>query len=227
MPTSAQKESSTENVTDQVTITQMSKEVPRQKRVVNATAIFTLQKSHPQIYSLYERSALRVTCYDPMRRSRVPTHPRPSPTQTHSNGPTIRYLQRKHIRAVYGPREKFERPYAVSHMYGWVQDARKDAPEGDVSWGGNRLAYPHRTGFRPVSDQCQVSVSSPIHSPCHHVISDLDLRSHVGCTEVSRPNAQCHFTTDSHSLDIIIPESDPMLVGKRSVDVWPVRFLLR
>ena len=47
-----------------------------------------------------------------------------------------------------------------------------------VCRGGNRLAYPHRTGFvpvsdrfqtgfRPVSDQCQTTVSSPMRSPCH------------------------------------------------------------
>ena len=61
--------------------------------------------------------------------------------------------------------------------------------------GGNRLAYPHRTGFRPVSDQCHagctvhVTVSCRVHSPCgHRVMSDAQScrihRSviHVGCT---------------------------------------------
>ena len=37
-----------------------------------------------------------------------------------------------------------------------------------VCRGGNRLAYPHRTGFGPVSDQCRMS---DLRSPCHSVIS--------------------------------------------------------
>ena len=108
-----------------------------------------------------------------------------------------------------------------------------------VIWGGNRLAYPHRTGFRPVSDRCQTSVrpvscrmrspchsvSSSIQSPCHHVMSDL--RSHVGCTEVSC-RMHCHFGCTAL---IEIHESNLKVVrcwyGKWSVDVWPVRFLLR
>ena len=39
-------------------------------------------------------------------------------------------------------------------------------PDLIVRRGGNRLAYPHRTGFRPVSDQCcHVTMS------CHRVMS--------------------------------------------------------
>ena len=72
-----------------------------------------------------------------------------------------------------------------------------------------------QTGFRPVS--CR------IHSPCHsvHVTTSCQMHSHVGCTEVS-----CRM----HSLDRHTgkrSESGPMLVGKRFVHVWPVRFLLR
>ena len=90
--------------------------------------------------------------------------------------------------------------------------------EGMVVWDGNGLAYPHRAGFRPVSDQCQTSPSSPpytVHvtvpllphaqsmSPCRM----SDLRSDVGCTEVSHVGfAECHFT-DAHSLDRIIHEN--------------------
>ena len=63
-----------------------------------------------------------------------------------------------------------------------------------VSWDGNGLSA-DRIRFRPVSDRCQTSVRpvpllphaqsmsqslfSPMHSPCHHVMSD----------------AQCHFRT--------------------------------
>ena len=74
-----------------------------------------------------------------------------------------------------------------------------------VYWDGNRLAYPHRTGFRPVSDRCQTSVrpvscrmhspchsvSSPIHSPCHRVMSDAQSCSRI--CGVSSSDAQCHF----------------------------------
>ena len=53
-----------------------------------------------------------------------------------------------------------------------------------VIWDG--MAYPHRTGFRPVSHvgsaesmpQCRML---ELRSPCHHVLSDL--RSHVGSAE--------------------------------------------
>ena len=31
-----------------------------------------------------------------------------------------------------------------------------------VSWDGNRLAYPHRTGFRPVSDQCHAECTAHV-----------------------------------------------------------------
>ena len=74
---------------------------------------------------------------------------------------------------------------------------------GGASWDGNGLAYPHRAGFRPVSDRCQTSVrpvSSTVSaqsmsqscllphaqsmSPCRM----SDLRSHVGSAD-----AQCHF----------------------------------
>ena len=40
--------------------------------------------------------------------------------------------------------------------------------EAEEHRGGNRLAYPHRTGFRPVSRR--------LHSPCHSVNS-LDRNS--------------------------------------------------
>ena len=36
----------------------------------------------------------------------------------------------------------------------------------EVNWDGNGLVYPHRTGFRPVSGQCQVP---DLRGPCHSV----------------------------------------------------------
>ena len=82
-----------------------------------------------------------------------------------------------------------------------------------------------QTGARPVPDQCHARC---LHSPCHspssppytvHVTMSCQMHSHVGCTEVS---------FRMHSLDRNSrEESGPMLVGKRSFDVWPVRFLLR
>ena len=42
-----------------------------------------------------------------------------------------------------------------------------------VDRDGNGLAYPHRTGFRPVSDQCHAGC---MHNPCHSVNS-LDINS--------------------------------------------------
>ena len=62
-----------------------------------------------------------------------------------------------------------------------------------VTWGGSRLAYPHhRTGFRPVADQCLLphaqsmsqSLFSPMHSPnVIRVLSDA---------QSSRKSAECH-----------------------------------
>ena len=83
---------------------------------------------------------------------------------------------------------------------------------------GNERTDRFQTVFRPVPcrmhyNPCR-SVSSPMHSsmsPCH-----------VGCTVPCRVH--------SHSLDRNSggqSESGPMLVGRRSVDVLSVRFLLR
>ena len=67
-----------------------------------------------------------------------------------------------------------------------------------------------RIRFRPVSDQCQTSVSSPMHSPCHspssppctsvHVIMShvRFLDSHVGCTEVVS-SCRMHRSLDRNS----------------------------
>ena len=41
-------------------------------------------------------------------------------------------------------------------------------------WGGNRLAYPHQTGFRQVSDRFQTSALSDLRSPCHSVAQSCD-----------------------------------------------------
>ena len=41
---------------------------------------------------------------------------------------------------------------------------------GGNGWVGTGLAYPHRTGCRPVSDQCQVPY---LRSPCHTGVSNL------------------------------------------------------
>ena len=82
------------------------------------------------------------------------------------------------------------------------------------NWGGNRLVYPHRTGFRPViSDWFQTSVMSDAQSMS---------QCHVGCT-VSFRKMHSHLDRNSGKQS----ESGLMLVRKRSVDVWPVRFLLR
>ena len=69
-----------------------------------------------------------------------------------------------------------------------------------VDWGGNRLAYPHRTGSRPVSDQCPVgctvhaqSMSQSMHSPPCRLCHMSDLRSHVGSAECPVGSAECHF----------------------------------
>ena len=69
------------------------------------------------------------------------------------------------------------------------------ANPADVIRGGNMLAYPHQTGFRPVSDQFQTGfrpVPCRMHSPCHSVISVAQsmLSCHVRCTVMS--DAQCH-----------------------------------
>ena len=51
----------------------------------------------------------------------------------------------------------------------------------EACWGGNRLAYPHRT---PVSSRCQTSVTVSLMSPCH-VTSDTQSKCHtchVRCT---------------------------------------------
>ena len=94
-----------------------------------------------------------------------------------------------------------------------IDNAKKDFEnrKAGVSWDGSRLAYPHRTGFRPVSDRFQTSfrpVSDqfqtgfrPVSDQCHagctvhvtvspppctvHVIMSCQMHSHVGCTEVS------------------------------------------
>ena len=55
-----------------------------------------------------------------------------------------------------------------------------------VRWDGNGLAYPHRTGARPVSDQCHagctvhVTMSFQMHSPCDVTMS-CQMQRHVGC----------------------------------------------
>ena len=56
------------------------------------------------------------------------------------------------------------------------------SPTAWVTWGGNRLAYPHRTGFRPVSMspchvRCTVScrIMHSVSSPMHSVLSDMHL----------------------------------------------------
>ena len=41
----------------------------------------------------------------------------------------------------------------------------------EVDWDGNGLAYPHRTGFRPVSDQCHVGCT------VHVTVNCLDINS--------------------------------------------------
>ena len=66
-------------------------------------------------------------------------------------------------------------------------------------WDGNRLAYPHRTGFRPVSDRFQTSArpvsSCRMHSPCHSpssspytVHATMSFRMHRSVMS----DAQCH-----------------------------------
>ena len=40
------------------------------------------------------------------------------------------------------------------------------APKSKAIWGGNRLAYPHWTGFGPVSDRFQTSFR-PVSDQCH------------------------------------------------------------
>ena len=64
--------------------------------------------------------------------------------------------------------------------------------EPGLEYVGNSLAYPHRAGFRSVSDQCRMS---DLRSPCHSVLPDAQ-KFHAG-------SAECHFT-DAHSLDRII-----------------------
>ena len=79
---------------------------------------------------------------------------------------------------------------------------------GEVDWGGNRLAYPHRTGFRPVSHVGFAESMSQSLLPHAQSMSPC----HVRCTVMSDTqkcfirNAQCHFT-DAHSLDRIIQEN--------------------
>ena len=67
-----------------------------------------------------------------------------------------------------------------------------------------------------MSDQCRMSdlrivpvtVSCRKHTPCHRaVMSDADLRSHVGSAECPAGSAECHFRTWCTSLDRIIQEN--------------------
>ena len=88
--------------------------------------------------------------------------------------------------------------------------------EGMVVWDGNGLAYPHRAGFRPVSDQCQTSPLPDCHSPCHSPSSPpytVQMSScPVRCTVMSDAQKspvglpQCPFRTCT-SLDRIIQEN--------------------
>ena len=67
-----------------------------------------------------------------------------------------------------------------------------------VCWDGNRLVYPHRTGFRPVS--CRRVMSRRMHSsPCHRVMSDAQSCRICG---VSCRNG-CTVSFRMHSLDRI------------------------
>ena len=64
----------------------------------------------------------------------------------------------------------------------------------DVCWGGNRLAYPHWTGF---SAHSQTSMSYCVLSSCPVLVS-----CHVGCTTVHVTMshvrfAQCHHVGSS------------------------------
>ena len=65
-----------------------------------------------------------------------------------------------------------------------------------VSWDGNGLAYPHRTGFRPVSDTGFIrpvphvgfaESMSQCHFGCtiHVIVSSCPMHSHVGCTALT------------------------------------------
>ena len=77
-----------------------------------------------------------------------------------------------------------------------------------VAWDGIRLAYPHRTGFRPVSDRFQTSVRPVSPPPCTVDVVTVPLlphtqcmpQCHVGCTEVSCLMHSVIYS-DAHSLD--------------------------
>ena len=98
----------------------------------------------------------------------------------------------------------------------WLERGRTKTENGGVSWDGNRLAYPHRAGFRPVSDQCQSSPLPDCHSPCHSPSSPpytVQMSScPVRCTVMSDAQKspvglpQCPFRTCT-SLDRIIQEN--------------------
>ena len=78
-------------------------------------------------------------------------------------------------------------------------DSGKQTATEVLIWDGNRLAYPHRTGFRPVP--CRM------HSPCHSVMSEAHESMspcHVRCTVMSdaqKCHVGCTVPFRMHSLD--------------------------
>ena len=105
---------------------------------------------------------------------------------------------------------------------------------GRVLSEGNRLAYPRRTGFRPVSDQCPTSVLCQtssvtpcpvarricgVHvSPCHVRSAESHVgfaeKCHVGCTVSFRICTSTCLDRNSWK------QSGPILVGKWSINVF-------
>ena len=102
---------------------------------------------------------------------------------------------------------------------GAEQLRKSGGSSSDERWGGNRLAYPHRTGFRPVphvgSAESMSQCQSDLRSPCHTVSYMSDAQS----CRICGVSCRMHSVISGHAQ--VLTEFFP----KTNLKVWSDVFL--